>query len=240
VKKVSENIVQVHIKVNRDETSGSGLLIDKEGTILTCEHTIRPRDRDAEFIDITKGIEVPKQAEILKTDKSYDAALIRAKGLGFNENTKSRTYEQVKVGEDCFVLGYPIRLNHLTLSRGVISAKGKGLIKQFNFDLIQIVVRVNDGNSEGPVFDAETGDLIGILTMRYIPFIEKINELYNTVKGINRKVKEVDPLTGINWSKFFNQTHRVLEEISHALMLVQIGIGWVVPIDILNREFIFK
>ena len=144
------------------------------------------------------------------------------------------------MGEDCFVLGYPVRLNHLTLSRGVISAKGKGLIKQFNFDLIQIDARVNDGNSGGPVFDAETGDLIGILTMRYIPFIEKINELYNTVKGINTKVKEVDPLTGINWSKFFNQTHRALEEISHALMLVQIGIGWVVPIYILNRQFIFK
>jgi S1-C subfamily serine protease len=36
------------------------------------------------------------------------------------------------------------------------------------FDTIQIDARVNYGNSGGPVFDAETGDLIGILTMKYI------------------------------------------------------------------------
>lgn len=49
-----------------------------------------------------------------------------------------------------------------------------------------------------------------------------------------------DPLTGFDWGKFFNQIHRALEEISHALTLVQIGIGWVVPIDILKRELDFQ
>jgi len=79
----------------------------------------------------------------------------------------------VYVGEDCFVLGYLIGLNHLTLSRGVISAKGIGLVNRFIFDTIQIDARVNYGNIGGAVFDAETGDLIGILTMKYIPFIDK-------------------------------------------------------------------
>jgi serine protease Do len=179
----------VHVKVKGDEVrgSGSGLLIDKEGTILTCEHVIRLGNRDTQSIDITKGLEVPKEAELLRTNKSYDAALIKVKDLSVNENTSQRTYEQVNVGEDCFVLGYPVGLNHLTLSRGVISAKGTGLIPQFMFNLIQIDARVNDGNSGGPVFDAQTGNLIGILTMKYIPFKDKITELYNSVKGINTK-----------------------------------------------------
>ena len=69
----------------------------------------------------------------------------------------------------------------------MISAKGTGLIPQFMFNLIQIDARVNDGNSGGPVFDAQTGNLIGILTMKYIPFKDKITELYNSVKGINTK-----------------------------------------------------
>jgi serine protease Do len=189
VKKVSDNVVQVHVNVKGDEVrgSGSGLLIDKEGTILTCEHVIRLGNRDTQSIDITKGLEVPKEAELLRTNKSYDAALIKVKDLSVNENTSQRTYEQVNVGEDCFVLGYPVGLNHLTLSRGVISAKGTGLIPQFMFNLIQIDARVNDGNSGGPVFDAQTGNLIGILTMKYIPFKDKITELYNSVKGINTK-----------------------------------------------------
>lgn len=190
MKKASENVVQIYVKVNGYEPSGSGLLIDKEGTILTCEHVVRPGGRDAEFIGITKRVEKPKEVEILKTNKSCDAALIKAKDLTVNENIKSRTYEQVYVGEDCFVLGYPIGLNHLILSRGVISAKGIGLVNRFMFDTIQIDARVNYGNSGGPVFDAETGDLIGILTMKYIPFIDKITDLYNTVKGINQKSRK--------------------------------------------------
>lgn len=240
VKKASNNVVQVHVKVNGDEASGSGLLIDKEGTILTCEHVIRPNGRNAESIGITKGIEVPKEAEILKTNKSYDAALIKAKALSIDENITSRTYEQVNVGDDCFVLGYPIRLNYLTLSRGVVSAKGRGLVKDFNFNLIQIDARVNNGNSGGPVFDTNTGDLIGILTMKYIPFIDTIKEIHNAVKGMKTPVREMDTFTGIDWGAFFNNTHMALKEISYALTLVQIGIGWVIPIDILNREFISK
>ena len=37
-----------------------------------------------------------------------------------------------------------------------------------------------------------------------------------------------------------DHTHRAIEEISHALRLVQIGIGWVIPIDILKRDLNFQ
>jgi hypothetical protein len=84
------------------------------------------------------------------------------------------------------------------------------------------------------------GKLIDWKNVKYIPFIDKITDLYNTVKGINTKVKEVDPLTGIDSSTFFNQTHRALEEIRRTLTLVQIGIAWVIPIDILKRTLDFQ
>jgi hypothetical protein len=42
------------------------------------------------------------------------------------------------------------------------------------------------------------GKLIDWKNVKYIPFIDKITDLHNTVKGINTKVKEVDPLTGID------------------------------------------
>jgi len=238
VKKLSDSVVQVYVKVNGEESNGSGLFIDKEGTILTCEHVICPKGRSAELIGIAKGKEAPKEAEILKVNKSYDAALIKTKDLSISENIKRGTYEQVNVGEDCFVLGYPIRLNSLTLSRGIVSAKGRGLVKQFNFDLIQIDARVNFGNSGGPVFQTSTGNLIGILTMKYIPFLDTIEELHDIVKKIHTTTKEQDSLTGIRWSEFFNNTYESFQKISYALMLVQIGIGWVIPIDILYEKFI--
>lgn len=100
VKKASNNVVQVHVKVNGDEASRSGLLIDKEGTTFTYEHVIRHNGRNAESIGITKGIEVPKEAEILKTNKSYDAALIKAKALSIDENITSRISDQICKGRD--------------------------------------------------------------------------------------------------------------------------------------------
>jgi len=56
-------------------------------------------------------------------------------------------------------------LPHLTLTKGTISAKGKGLGSKFQFELIQIDARINRGNSRGPVF-LDTGHLIGIVTMK--------------------------------------------------------------------------
>jgi S1-C subfamily serine protease len=238
VKKVYSNVVKVDVKVNGEWGNGSGLVIDKEGTILTCEHVVCPRGRDAEFVGVSQGKEMSKEVEIVKRDKNCDAALLEAKHLSVNENIKPRNFEQVNIGDDCFVLGYPIGLNHLTLSRGVVSAKGIGLVKQFMFNLIQIDARVNYGNSGGPVFDTETSELIGILTMKYIPFLDTIEKLHDTVTKIRTNIKQPDSLTGIDLGKFFNTTHVSLQEISHALTLVQIGIGWVIPIDILNRGFI--
>jgi hypothetical protein len=77
-------------------------------------------------------------------------------------------------------LGYPIGLSHLTLTKGVISAKGKGLVNQFPFEMIQIDARVNHGNSGGPVF-SDTGSIV---SLKYIPFLEKIKTLNETVENL--------------------------------------------------------
>jgi S1-C subfamily serine protease len=89
-----------------------------------------------------------------------------------NGDIKHACYEEVKVGQDCFALGFPVRLPHLTFTKGTISAKGKGLENNFLFEIIQIDARINKGNSGGPVF-WNTGQLIGIVTMKYFPFCKK-------------------------------------------------------------------
>jgi hypothetical protein len=58
---------------------------------------------------------------------------------------------------------HPIGLSHLTLTKGMISAKGEGLVKQFPFEMIQIDARVS---------------------LKYIPFFEKIKTLNDTVENL--------------------------------------------------------
>lgn len=37
--------------------------------------------------------------------------------------------------------------------------------------LIQVDSRVNEGNSGGPLIDIERGKVVGIISMKYIPFL---------------------------------------------------------------------
>jgi len=183
VEKVSSNVVRVDVNINGQWENGTGIVIDSKGTILTCEHVVRPNGINAQSISVTKKDEMPKQATLVNTDSIHDLATIQINELKISEPLKQYNYDKIKIGQDCFVLGYPIGLNHLTLTKSVISAKGRGLINKFQFDTIQIDARVNQGNSGGPIFTNE-GEIIDIVTMKYIPFFEKIQEIRNYVNSI--------------------------------------------------------
>ena len=130
---------------------------------------------------------------------------------------------------------------HTANTNGTISAKGKGLISQFPFELIQIDSRVNHGNSGGPVF-LDTGDLIGIVTMKYIPFFDKIDELHNYVNSLPQYsgYRLNIPYINISLTEFIDTVYEAIRRMTAALDMVQVGIGWVVPIryftDLLNSS----
>lgn len=141
-------------------------------------------------ISVVRGSQLPNPSKIEKFDDYHDLALITNKDLRPNRSPRHASYEEVKVGADCFIFGYPIGLPHLTLTKGVISAKGKGLVKQFPFEIIQVDARVNHGNSGGPVF-SDAGSLIGIVSLKYIPFLDKIKELREKVEDLPMAPKQV-------------------------------------------------
>jgi S1-C subfamily serine protease len=238
VSKVSSNVVRVDIRI-KDQSgkyqwgNGSGVLIDDKGTILTCDHVVHPQGLTAQDIRVAKGKESAVQAELIKFDSYHDAALIRSSEFKINGDIKHAYYEDVKVGQDCFALGFPVRLPHLTFTKGTISAKGKGL-NNFLFEIIQIDARINRGNSGGPVF-LDTGRLIGIVTMKYIPFFQEMDQLVKEVETLPVAPKIINELYGFDLGHFFNRFNMSIHKISDALQLVQVGIGWVIPISILSE-----
>ncbi|HEX7412485.1 MAG TPA: trypsin-like peptidase domain-containing protein, partial [Bacteroidia bacterium] len=144
--------------------SGSGVIIDKDGYIVTNNHVVANADK----IEVILNDKRTYTAELIGTDPQTDLALlkIKEKGLPFLPYGNS---DQIRVGEWCLAIGNPFNLTS-TITAGIISAKGRNInilendpaqgmfpIESF----IQTDAAVNPGNSEGTLVST-AGDLIGI------------------------------------------------------------------------------
>ncbi len=144
--------------------SGSGVIIAKDGYIVTNNHVVAGADK----IEVILNDKRTYTAELVGTDPQTDLALlkIKEKDLPFLPYGNS---DNVKVGEWCLAIGNPFNLNS-TITAGIISAKGRNInilendpahgvfpIESF----IQTDAAVNPGNSGGALVSTN-GDLIGI------------------------------------------------------------------------------
>lgn len=144
----------------RGEATGSGIVIDKEGTILTNAHVIDGARRiTVQFADKKRVV-----AKLLGKDRSTDLALLKVdpKGLSLVPLALGNS-STVQVGDPAVAIGNPFGLER-TLTTGVISAVHRIIRAPNNFqidDAIQTDAPINPGNSGGPLIDA-TGRVIGI------------------------------------------------------------------------------
>ncbi|MBS1647977.1 MAG: Do family serine endopeptidase [Bacteroidetes bacterium] len=144
--------------------SGSGVIIDKNGYIVTNNHVINGADK----IEVILNDKRSYPAELVGADPQTDLALLKIneKNLPFLPYGNS---DNVKVGEWCLAIGNPFNLTS-TITAGIISAKGRNInilendpsrgifpIESF----IQTDAAVNPGNSGGALVNTN-GDLIGI------------------------------------------------------------------------------
>lgn len=227
-----KNVVRIGIVVHGKEGNGSGLVIDDNGTILTCEHVVRPDGTIPDRLWIRGYDGQDYEPEIVQLVPQRDIAILRVPEL--NGMCSFKSYDDVNVGDQCLVFGYPMNIYHLSALDAMVSAKGEHLVSNFPFKLIQIDARVNRGNSGGPVIDIESGEVIGIVTLKYIPFLSSVEELQAFVRSIPPAPESVEVvISSVAWGRFFNYVNEAISRIANALMLVQVGIGWVIPADLL-------
>ncbi len=140
---------------------GSGFMIsDKQ--IITAAHVVQVAEKvNVEFLD---GEIIP--AKVISAYGNADVALIELIWPRKNAVTVNLgDSDQVKIGEQVFVVGAPYGLGH-SLSSGYVS----GLIKSkkdknpfTNSEYIQTDAAINTGNSGGPMFNMK-GEVIGIVS----------------------------------------------------------------------------
>ena len=148
------------------EGSGSGIIWDKNGYIVTNYHVVHGADKLAVSIENTTftakviGIEPYKDIAVLKIDsKKTDDVLNKLTPFILAPTN------ELLVGQEAIAIGNPFGLDH-SLSVGVISALGRqvpGMGGITMHDMIQTDAAINPGNSGGPLLDSR-GRLLGMNT----------------------------------------------------------------------------
>jgi S1-C subfamily serine protease len=150
------------VSVRTGTGSGTGFLIDSDGTIVTNAHVVGDSDQvqvrfadDGEFHD----------ADVLSVDASTDLAALKvdasaAEGV---RPLKLADSDGVQVGDTAIAIGFPLGLDK-TATSGIVSGLERQIESPNGFSIdkvIQTDAPINPGNSGGPLLNAG-GEVIGV------------------------------------------------------------------------------
>ena len=161
-KQDSSGVVSIKATTAQGGDSGTGIVLNDEGLILTNDHVIS--EGTSLTVSPGKSSSLTRTATVVGADPNQDLALIKVdpSGLGLKA-LKLVSSSSVEVGDPVYAIGNPYGLNE-TLTRGIVSALGREIqapdgtaIK----DAIQTDAALNPGNSGGPLLN-EQGDVIGV------------------------------------------------------------------------------
>ncbi|GAB2642846.1 trypsin-like peptidase domain-containing protein [Nocardia goodfellowii] len=168
---VLPSVVSIRVTVGDNGATGSGVVIDGGGYVVTNNHVISMAAQDKSnraVIQVTfsDGTRVP--AQLVGRDQKTDLAVLKVdvKNLTVAEIGKSA---DVQVGDDVLAVGSPLGLSK-TVTSGIVSAlhrpvklAGEGSDTNAVIDAVQTDAAINPGNSGGALVDMQ-GRLIGINT----------------------------------------------------------------------------
>lgn len=140
------------------EGLGSGVIVSKDGYILTNNHVVSGADEVTVTLD--SGKDVP--AKVVGTDPMSDLAVIRVQEDNLTP-AKLGNSSELHTGQWVVAAGVPFGLRD-TITAGIVSAKGRSNVRIAEYeDFIQTDAAINPGNSGGPLIDLH-GRVVGINT----------------------------------------------------------------------------
>lgn len=153
---------QRQIETPEQKGFGSGVIISKDGYIVTNNHVIDGAD------EITVKLQDSRELKgrVIGTDPTTDLALVKIEGDDFPAIPVGNS-DALKVGEWVLAVGNPFNLGS-TVTAGVVSAKARGLGANQVESFIQTDAAINQGNSGGALVNAR-GELVGINAMLFSP-----------------------------------------------------------------------
>ncbi|MBQ9178614.1 MAG: Do family serine endopeptidase [Prevotella sp.] len=148
------------IQTPKKTATGSGVIISKDGYIVTNNHVVDGADE----LTVTLNDNREYPARIIGNDPTTDLALIKIDGKDL-PTLPIGDSEKLKVGEWVIAVGNPFGLNN-TVTAGIISAKARSIGANGVESFIQTDAAINAGNSGGALVNTQ-GELVGINAMIY-------------------------------------------------------------------------
>ena len=215
------------------EGTGSGIVLDQDGNILTNYHVIA----EAENLEVALPDQTKYQAEIVGTDSQNDIAVIHILNC-----PKERLHpiaigdsSSLKVGQKVLAIGNPFRLQN-TMTVGIISSLGRR-IQTADGNLVENVIQtdaaINPGNSGGPLLNA-AGELIGINTQIVeatganvgIGFALPANTVRRVVTDLIRDGRVIRPWFGVDGYSITEDLASALDlPVTQGVMVVRVYRG---------------
>jgi serine protease Do len=141
--------------------TGSGFILDGNGTIVTNAHVVE--GADAVTVTLKDGREL--RGEVIGADSLTDVAVIKVDATNLPVVSLGDS-DSLKPGEWAIAIGNPLGLDN-TVTAGIISATGRTSaqirVPEQRVQFIQTDAAINPGNSGGPLLN-ERGEVIGVNT----------------------------------------------------------------------------
>lgn len=187
VKRVTPSVVQVlvtgygpvessrgdtNLVLGKQQSMGSGVIIDPDGYVITNAHVLRGAHRVQVNIQAAASDETPNgslvaarsrvvEARIIGLDPELDLALLKIEAKGLSALPLG-DYNKLRQGEVVFAFGSPEGLQD-SVTMGVVSAAARQRDADSPMVYIQTDAPINPGNSGGPLVNVD-GELVGINT----------------------------------------------------------------------------
>ncbi|MDC3175886.1 trypsin-like peptidase domain-containing protein, partial [Prochlorococcus sp. AH-716-D13] len=151
------------IAPDRERGQGSGVIIDKDGLVLTNAHVVERVDN----VSVTLADGTNREGQVLGTDSITDLALVKIDNQQDSSYAPLGDSEELEVGDWAIALGTPYGLEK-TVTLGIVSSLHRDInalgFSDKRLDLIQTDAAINPGNSGGPLINSN-GQVIGINTL---------------------------------------------------------------------------
>ena len=195
----------------RQEQSGTGFVVDKNGYIITNNHVIAKVDHIK--VKLHNGDTGEYRAKVVGFDSETDLAVIKIDPRGPLVPVTIGNSDAVQVGDWAVAIGSPFGLDASVMA-GIVSALGRdiggGAMQLQRF--IQTDAAINPGNSGGPLLNIR-GEVIGVNTMiatqsggyQGIGFALPINMVARVYNDVIRTGRVTRGSIGVQWQKADNK-----------------------------------
>jgi putative serine protease PepD len=171
VQKVLPSVVSIKVTANGSGDEGTGMIISKNGLVVTNNHVISAAVSSGTITVTRSGTTKSEPATLVGTNPVDDVALIRIDNVSNLPTVTFGNSNALEAGDSVVAIGNALGLaaGTPTVTSGIVSALGRTVTAGTDTssetlnNMIQTDAAINPGNSGGPLLDS-AGDVIGMNT----------------------------------------------------------------------------